>query len=168
MSTKIELLIESLAGPAEDLETTLYDLLTLRGVETAIGAQLDVLGAIVGQAREGLSDDDFRRYIRARIAANKSEGTVPDLLLVVRQVLGDAEADPVVHQQYPAAVVVRVLDRAIPTATAEIMAKFLRAAAAAGVRVILESTSEEPSTLFRWDTGPGWDSGVLADAMDGE
>lgn len=168
MTTRVESLIGALATPAQSLEDTLLQLMIERGVDTAVGVQLDVLGRIVGQERGGLGDEDYRLLLRARIAANRSEGTVGDLLLVVRSALGLPAEPVVVHQQYPAAVVVRVLTQPLTDTEAALIAGLLRDAAAAGVRVILESSSAAPSPLFTWDTGPGWDTGVFLDANDGE
>lgn len=42
-------------------------------------AQLDTIGAIIGQERGGVSDDVYRLYLRARIRANKSSGTPGEL-----------------------------------------------------------------------------------------
>lgn len=43
--------IELYAGIMQEIEDTVFDMLLLRDVETAVGAQLDVIGRIVGQDR---------------------------------------------------------------------------------------------------------------------
>jgi len=48
----------------------------------AIGDQLDKLGGIVGEPRDGLSNKDYRRFIGARIATNRSNGTWDEILNV--------------------------------------------------------------------------------------
>lgn len=160
MATKVQQLVEALATPSQEVEDTLIQLLTERAVDTAIGAQLDLLGKLVGEKRQGAADEDYRRRVRARISANRSEGTVEDIILVARQTLGDP-TKVTVHLQPPAAVVVRILNDAVTDATAAILAALLRDAAAGGVRIILESSSTPPGTTFKWDTpGRGWDQGA--------
>ncbi len=55
------------------IEAAFQDLLLLRSIDTAntddptgiVGAQLDLIGRKVGQPRNGLTNADFRRFIRA-------------------------------------------------------------------------------------------------------
>ncbi len=60
-------LIDALIEGQGDLETVLDDMLTLRGIDTAIGAQLDIIGEIVGQKRAivDLSSAEFFGYAGA-------------------------------------------------------------------------------------------------------
>lgn len=59
-------------------------------IDLAIGAQLDVLGSIVGRSRQVdfqpsdnvspvLDDDTYRMVIKAKIAQNQWDGTIPSL-----------------------------------------------------------------------------------------
>ena len=140
-STKLRALLSALVAPSQEIEDALWQLLTERGVETAVGLQLDKIGEIVGQERGGLSDSVYRKYIRARIAANRSDGIVDDLIFVTRAVLNDDAAVIQIEPQYPAAVVVRVFSLSVTAETAVALIKFLKAAVAAGVRILLEFVS---------------------------
>lgn len=51
-------------------------------VDVAEGAQLDGIGSIVGQARNGQSDATYRLFIKAKILVNTSGGTAEDLIEV--------------------------------------------------------------------------------------
>lgn len=167
MANNIEKLLTILVDPAQDIEDALQQLNLERFVDTADGEQLDIIGRIVGQEREGLSDADYRRYIRARIAANNSEGTIQDLLTVAFLVVYDVAAYFQAESQQIATVVLRVRDLAISQALADILIKFLGDTVSAGVRVILEYSDQTPSTWFQWDTvGRGWDTGKFLDAKD--
>jgi hypothetical protein len=53
---------------------------------TASGQQLDDLGAIVGQPREGRSDADYVLAIRLRIRINRSNGRSEDVLQVAKMI----------------------------------------------------------------------------------
>lgn len=79
----LESLISILVDQLQELEVAAFDVLLLRFQDTADGEQLDVLGRVVGEDRKGRSDDDFRAAITARIKANRSGGTVEDIIGVV-------------------------------------------------------------------------------------
>lgn len=163
----IEKLLSSIIEPAQTIEDTLQQMASERFVDTAVGEQLDIIGRIVGQGREGLADADYRRYIRAKIAANNSNGTVEDLLTVAFLVVYDVSVTYQVHNQGIAAAVLRLNGAAVTSNTANILIRFLGLAVAGGVRVILEYSDQAPATWFKWDTvGQGWDNGKFVDALD--
>lgn len=56
---KFRALIELYANIAQEIEDTAFDMLLLRDVETAVRAQLDVIGRIVGQSRQIADADPF-------------------------------------------------------------------------------------------------------------
>ncbi len=134
-------LLEALIAPCQDIEDAFWSLLTERFLDTAVGAQQDIIGKIVGQPRNGLSDDDYPAYLRARIATNRSNGLVEDLIRITQLIVDDDNVTVVVDQQYPAAVVVRIEDTAAVDATTDALISFLRQAKAGGVRLILEYTT---------------------------
>jgi hypothetical protein len=64
----------------QEIEDALFQLFNLRGVNTAFGAELDILGSVVGVIRAGLNDTDYATAIRSEILLNISSGTVQQLL----------------------------------------------------------------------------------------
>lgn len=150
----IELLIEVCAGPANDLEDVLYQLLTERFIDTAIGAQLDLIGKIVLQARNGLGDDDYRRYLRARIAANNSEGLISDFIRVTRSVLNDPTLSVTCAREDSAQLSVYIAGGVLATAVANILLEFLQATRMGGIRLLvhyfetIEAESYKPGFLY--------------------
>ena len=84
----------------QEIEDALFQLFNLRGVNTAFGAELDVLGAIVGVIREGLSDTDYATAIRAEILLNISSGTIQQLLALMYATYPSATFT--LHEGYPA------------------------------------------------------------------
>jgi hypothetical protein len=159
-ANNISLLLAALCSAGvQPIENTLQQVLTQRTLDTAIGAQLDVIGKIVGQLRGGLDDDTYRQYLRAAITANNSGGTVADLIRVLDLVLLDQDAVFVVMPQPVATVHVLVDDVAITTELANTAFLFLARAAAAGVRVMLDYGTSPSAEWFRFDSGPGYDQG---------
>lgn len=127
-----------LAAPAQDIEDALYDLLTLRAIDTAEGTQLDNIGTIVGQDRGGLDDDEYRPRLRARIATNRSAGTYTDLISITRLILDGEDVTVTLEPQYPAGLVVNIGGDAISEELSDALISFLRDGRAGGVRLILE------------------------------
>lgn len=163
---KIEALVTAAVSPAQDLETALWDLLTLRQVDTAIGAQLDVLGRLVGQPRNTDDDEVYRRYVRARISANKSKGLTVDLLRIARLIVDDPAAAIELDNVGIAAYVLRVLGVAIDNDVATALIRFLKDATAAGVRPVLEYLPADAIETAFWDSAK-WSAltGALTPAL---
>lgn len=147
-------------GPIQAFEDVLYQVLTQRTVDLAVGVQLDMLGVIVGQPRGGLVDDDYRRYIRARIRTNRTSGTINQILAIARLIVNDTDAVIRLEPSYPAAAVIRITGILFDSAIAEALVFFLRDAAAGGVRLVLEWSTVAPEDTFFWDT-TSWDDGLL-------
>lgn len=156
----VRALVTAWCGPIQSFEEVLYQVLTERAVDNAVGVQLDQLGVIVGQERAGLSDDDYRRYIRARIRVNRSSGTINELTTITRLIVDDDDASIQFDPSYPAAGMMRVSGIPFDTATALALVTFLRAAAAGGVRIVLEWSTVAPEDTFFWDT-TDWDDGLI-------
>lgn len=163
--TNLKRLLAAALMGAQDLEAALQQLLTQRNILTAVGAQLDVIGKIVGQARDGLSDDDFRRYCRARIAAHKSKGATEDLIKVISLVVLDDAAVVQVLNEGAATVRIFVHEISMADSLAAICFAFGQDTASAGVRVVFEWGRSPTAGLFRLDAGPGLDVGKLAGGL---
>ena len=79
--TLIEAMLESFVLQIQDLETVNCELIEERDCQTAVGVQLDKVGDIVGELRNGRDDDDYRQGIKAQICINNSKGTHNDILV---------------------------------------------------------------------------------------
>jgi hypothetical protein len=73
-STNLKDLIEDLFGTqVQELEDVFWDLLSRLNINTMVGTQLNNIGTIVGQARNGQTDAIYRLFIQAKIGVNVSE-----------------------------------------------------------------------------------------------
>lgn len=162
-SVNITKLVTLLVTPYQELQLALMQLLLYRTIDTAVASNLDVLGKVVGQPRNGLGDDDYRRYIRARIATNKARGTRDDLINITRLILNDATATIEVTTSGTASAVVRVLDATVIDAVADILIALLRSGKSAGVRLNLE-TEPADNTLMFDVASHGFDDYTMAEA----
>lgn len=95
-------MIEIFAERVQNIENTTYSMIVARQLNTAQGAQLNQYGAIVGQSREGRSDAEYRRIIRAKIAVNLSQGRRPDILNAMPAYVGANVLSMWLQDQYPA------------------------------------------------------------------
>lgn len=80
----IEGLLSSWIAPLQELENVLWDVIDKRVLETAVDAQLDSLGKLVGELRLGRANDAFRAAIKVRIKVNRSKGRSEDVLQVAK------------------------------------------------------------------------------------
>ena len=170
--SNIRKLITGLLAPAQLLEDTLLSLIAQRNADDAIGKQLTELGTLVGRKRQGVTDDDlYRRYVKATILSNRSDGQAETHYTIVRLVLGDTLHTLWFVNEGEAAFTFRVETLALDWDIAEIVMFFLRKAASAGVRPVLEFTTDDPDDAFAFsDTDDYIDGGGegFADSDDYE
>lgn len=81
-------LLKAFGTVVQDAEDTLFDVLMGRVLDDATGAVLDRWGAIVGEARDGLGDEDYRRFVKARTLVNIGDGTVDELIAIWQIITG--------------------------------------------------------------------------------
>lgn len=77
-------LLAPLLEECQELENAIWSVIYGRTIDYAEGEQLDMLGRIVGQPRNGLDDDAYRAHVNARIRINRSFGTSNDVIAVIR------------------------------------------------------------------------------------
>jgi hypothetical protein len=148
LRTNVEKYLAVLIAPFNDIELALQQLIQLRDIYTATGIYLDSIGELVGQLRNGLGDSDYRRHLFARIRTNRSNGRRKDLIAIAKLILNEATSRVVVETVGPASVTVRIEGVTVPDALASILITFLAEAAAAGVRLLLESSPEPLADQF--------------------
>src|SRR6266849_1566444 len=163
---KLQNLVGSLATPAQDLEDALNQILTQRWIATAVGAQLDVLGKIVGQPRNNLDDGTYRLFIAARILVNKSSGGPEELYTILKTVLSSA-ATLELRYFLPCEFTMTIHGVAISNDLATVLAALIKAARVAGVGAQLIWSTVDPSGTFTLDgtLSQALDHGALAEAI---
>lgn len=165
---KIDKWVRLVAAQFQDLEDAAQSLLTIVNIDDSVGAQLDNLGRIVGQPRAVNEDAGYRLYLKACIAANRSNGTAEDLYRVFRALFG--ALGYVIRNGGNKSFALTVL---APLTMAQRLAaiSFLRDAKEAGARAILEfvTVGDDPGVptdnIMRWDVvGHGFDQAVWGGA----
>lgn len=77
--------IQALSSECQLLENVFKELYTECSIDYAIGTQLDGIGQIVGLARNGESDDDYRIDLKLQILINASKGQ-PEILITALKI----------------------------------------------------------------------------------
>lgn len=118
------------------VENDVFDLPLSMTLNSATDAALDKVGAMVDEPRMGLDDEAYRRFIRAKILVNMSEGTPEELLTIFRAITG---SDDCRHfDMFPGGFTL-VTIRQTPMTDAEMrrVRRMMTAAKAAGVAMEL-------------------------------
>jgi hypothetical protein len=101
---RIVAFVAAIANEVQQLENAAWDVLLLRALDNPLtsGAQLDMIGRVVGQAREGNSDAAYIPLLRARIKTNRSDGRTETLIAITLLLLGLSTA--LFLREYPKAI----------------------------------------------------------------
>jgi hypothetical protein len=152
-------IVEAFSAEFQEIEDVAWQMFVARRLENAVGVQLDVLGAILGQSRNDYGDDDYRDQLKARILANASSGSIAEVLAILRLVV-PISTTLVLTEWPPAGFVVEVGVDDLGTKLLELVASFLRTARAGGIRAILHYMSGvDETTAFTFDGGAGYGGG---------
>ncbi|MEY4507972.1 MAG: Shewanella sp [Pseudomonadota bacterium] len=150
-------LMRVVGGQVQDVEDVLWQLYNAFDVDNATGAALDFLGLVVGERRDDRGDENFRAAVRARILVNLSNGRVEDMIAVLLALDPDMQAT--IIELYPAAVRFDVIST-FAGASAETMARMLRQAKPAGVRLTFVPVDSDDTMIWSSPGAPaplhGW------------
>jgi len=122
----------------------------------AIGAQLDLIGRIVGIARNGLDDAQYILVIFGKIAENFSDDTIQSVLSVVGYLF---QAQKILVQEiYPAGLYIQVLEPAIPKNFFPLVVNLIQNAMGGGIKLVIGSSATVNTFRFA-GTGVGPNNG---------
>lgn len=154
----MEAILDALRVQAVELSAALTDLRFARLITTAVGEQLDVLGEIVGAARESDTDEPYRLRIKAQVLVNRSSGC-PEEIYAIFDLIKPVGATMEIEDWFPAAFVLRLYGAAITDAEAARFGRIFRSSRAAGV-----------GGRFHWSPAAAADTftldGTAAQALD--
>jgi hypothetical protein len=170
-STGLLGIIEAWADQTQEADDAIWQLATERYLYSdadigdvtvnyeATGRQLDVLGRLLGESRGSMTDAQYRLLLKAKVRLIKSSGTTENLLSIFHALLPDATPECVTRP--PSYVSVRI-DDPITADEAYIGSRLLREGRGGGVYGSFRWQQSETALLFKFDSGPGFDQGVLA------
>lgn len=136
----------------QELEDAIWSVIVGRLIDDAIGVQLDALGRLVGQRRDGVADEPFRMRIRARIRANRSNGH-PDDIIAVALLASGVSLDQLTYTDlYPASFRVELFS--VTDATlAPVLTELITLAKPVGVGAAVAFSAYPDSETFAFALG---------------
>lgn len=162
-------LLKSWIGEVQQLEDQAYELRLQRALDTAEGVSLDVLGAIVGQSREGRTDDQYRVWIAGRALVNRSRGKTPQIIAIAAKLVGGS----VELREYQPATMILHAHVPVPGSIGVEIAKLLKLAKAGGIKMhfvwydTVSAFRFSASGVSVFDSERGFADGRLAAVSDG-
>jgi len=85
--------IAAVVLPVQDQEDQSSQLIRFRWLDAAQGTQLDGLGELVGEARRGRGDNEYRLAIQAKIAINNAKGTPNETINIFALLTGSNKVE---------------------------------------------------------------------------
>lgn len=150
--------IAALLLEVQALEDIIWQQFDLQHIDTADRPRLLILGKLIGQTAEGLSDESLRTAIKARALANRSRGRGPDIGNVLAAIFGEGNFYWV--WAAPAVIYLTALDP-ITAEAVHIAQSVLPFSTGAGVQIQFIYSD---STVVLWGSGlwgdTGWGSEV--------
>lgn len=160
-SDKIVEVLNIFGAQLQDAEDAAIDTFEAFNLNTAVGDQLDTLGALVDEIRGGRADEDYRLAIKTKILLIQSQGRFSDMYGIVEGVIGQ-DLTMRLTESFPAAFFLEVFTPLDPATTDfDRLAAFTFQARAAGVRGLVAIAVTNP---FQYDTGLGYDQGAYGQA----
>lgn len=160
----LEALVGIFAKQAQDLENVNFELIDDRTLDASVGPQLEGIGSIVGENRDGRTDAIYREAIRVKIKINKSSGLAEEIIEIVA-LMADSGTSIEIEELFPSDPAHFEI-----TLTPDITADGFRISRAifqsrpVGVRHIL---LWEPADALQFDSESlGFDLGKFAGAAD--
>lgn len=147
----IDGLLQTIVVEMQEVEDVLFQLLLNRDVTNAVGAQLDIIGEIVGIAREGRSNTEYRQAVLVQIQVNNTGGQEAALAALLENLV-DPDVISII-EVFPAGLDVSIDETGVTIGTVQLLRK------AVAATVDLQFSQVDPGeTPFAFD-GPGFGDG---------
>lgn len=163
-SPKLVELVQIFAAEIQSLEDLYNDLIDDRYLDAAIGVQLDQYGKIVGWARQGFDDDDYRRLLKIGIAANQTDAQIDEITYIIQQLIEPTTGNIRYTQRGRAHYSLDwIIDPPTDPDWLRIVEAIMDKITAAGVSWEMTEGTDQTNPVFRFDTiGAGYDLGGFA------
>lgn len=137
----VKAILTELLNPFQELEDVFWSIINNRILDNnPTGDQLDIIGGLVGEARNGRADNVYLTAIRLRIKVNKSQGRAEDIIQIANI------ATPSTYDEYLS--LKWLVTTMNTTADVTTLCKLLGAAKMGGSRGVLHFTTWDPSQNF--------------------
>lgn len=151
--TKIRGFLSGLVQEFQNLEDVAWDLYSKRNLTDAPSDFLNIIGEIVGESRNGRTDEQFRIRIIAKIGRNTSKGTSENIITVFNLLTNSAKSQ---FYPYHPAHVMLYADHDITSLDTSDIYDFTQLVCAAGVKLLPLAWTSDFDDAFKFDTGKGF------------
>ena len=153
---KFAALLGTYIKQVQELEDATNAVMGAYDVDTADATRLEILGRRVGQVAKGAALEQFRAYIKARILANRSDGSPESLKGVARAALGQGT------RLIEGAAWQWLTPRSATSVDSDVVTELLRDSHAAGTTFFYEFYTPPVASeqQFKWNTTA---AGIVAD-----
>lgn len=160
---KLQALLATFLRQIQEVEDAASDVLTETNLDTAVGVQLDNIGAVVGEPRSGRSDLQYSTAIRVRQLLSLSEGTPENIIELIRAITIDVGLTVDLQEFFPAGFIARIVEPIDPDVVdTDQIGSIVASGRPAGVRGIV---TFGVLGSFQYDTGLGYDEGKYGGAV---
>lgn len=160
---RLAALIRGLCDGVQDLDDAVWQCLTERWLDTAVGVQLDGIGSVVGLGREGWVDETYRLILGAWLVALRSAGRWSDLVTIAIK-LGATAVSVRVYDAGTAEARV-TLGSYLVEATSGDLFRILERARSGGVRLTLEAVTAAADATFTLSDASAWPTSSVATGL---
>jgi len=157
----IEKLLTVVGDELDEAEDMLYSLTQYLNIDSAVDAQLDVIGIRLNLSRDGRSDGDYRTALYDKIGLNLSNGTPEDVIVFTQAVINNTNIK--YEEFYPARIRVTIYD-AFPTILSLEQLRQLKPAGV-GPMELLSWGAETAVFSFSSIDGPTYDPSPYAEGF---
>jgi len=151
---KVSAVITALVEQLQELDNEYISLSINRWLNNAEGVQLDGIGDIIGELREGWSDADYLNALKTRIVILLGNGTTNDIIQLVTEFIDDMVVEIV--DDFPAGFILKLKSPVEPSFDANKLKSYIIKVKPLGVRFTVEFFVVGP---FQYDMGLGYDVG---------
>ena len=160
-SPNLDNLVNIFIQEIQEIEDQLFELLDKRNVVDAEGAQLDILGDIVGINREGRDDTEYRAAIQVQIQVNNTGGQEPAIAALLGVLTAALTID--IIEVFPAGLDISIDAQDVSTSTIQLLRKAI--AATISLQFSQVAVGETPFAFAGASVGDGF--GNLVTPTDG-
>ena len=143
-------ILKSFSTEVQEIEDVAYNLFRSFDIDDAVGDQLDLLGRLVGEARQARTDEVYRSAISVRIAINLAHGEPEKIIEVLESITNSTIVQ--LTEVYPAGMFIFFNGTTTDFTTIKDLIKLM---VAAGVRLTLSTSDEEDPFVFDGDPDGG-------------
>ena len=133
------------------LEDVAFTLLSRLNIDVMTGVNLDGIGQLVNQTRNGLDDATYRIMLKGKIVANNSNGTTEDIIATYKAMVPLA-TEVTVREGWPASIEVAANSPPLP-GTSAIVKQNMKLATSAGIGTTF-AIIFDPTNAFTFDANP--------------